>query len=405
MIDLSAERGNENVTVRGLTRLAGVSTRSFYKHFSNAEECFADTYEAVMQDGLQAAYAAQLGVEDDEEALRASLRALLEGLAEDPKAARLVLVEAFALGLGMQTRMRDATAGFERLLTDSFPAALAPPREVVGGIAAGVMRVARTRLLSGDGAEPSRLAEQLGDWTICFPAAEAPPLEPRDGKGFFALSARRENGEPCGDPLTPVLGQIGDEQGRILSAVTKLAAAGGFANLTIPRVRAEAGVSRRSFDRRFANLSECFLAAIEAMVASAVSRAHAEADASEGWAAGIHRGISALCAEAARSPVFARLAFVEIFAPGREGLARRERLITLGTERLRTAIPDGGPSELVAEASVAAVWRIAHAEIAAGRVRELIRLAPLLTYVILAPVIGAAEASEAIRAVELSPLY
>ena len=61
MVELSAERGYEGVTVRSLTRLAGVSTRSFYKHFANAEECFAHTYDWLVQDALRRAYAARNG--------------------------------------------------------------------------------------------------------------------------------------------------------------------------------------------------------------------------------------------------------------------------------------------------------------------------------------------------------
>ena len=36
-----AERGYERVTIRGLTRLAGVSTSTFYKHFCDKDECHA----------------------------------------------------------------------------------------------------------------------------------------------------------------------------------------------------------------------------------------------------------------------------------------------------------------------------------------------------------------------------
>ena len=47
---------------------------------------------------------------------------------------------------------------------------------------------------------------------------------------------------------------------------------------------------------------------------------------------------------------------------------------------------------------MAAAWHIARSDIAAGRARALPSLAPLLSYVILAPIIGARTASVAVHA-------
>ena len=401
MVELCAERGYESVTVRGITRLAGVSTRTFYKHFANAEECFLDAYESLMQRGLRRAYSAQRGVEEWEPAIRASLRTLFADLAGDPKAGRLMLFEPFALGPGMQARMRGEIAGFEQLLIDSFagaPEGSAPRHDIAGGIAAGVMRVARTRLPAGEGVELDVLADELGDWALSFPGRYAPALETIEREPFGSITRRNGNGAPE-DPASAVLGGPGNEEGRMLSAAAKLGATAGFASLTVPRIRAEAGVSRRRFDARFASVEECFLTAVEAIVVAAVACADKTARETSRWERWVCAGLEALCAEAARNPLLARLSLVEIFAPGRAGLERRERLVTLGAERLREAAPSHRrPTELVAEASVGAAWRIAHAEIAAGRPGDVGRLAPVLAYVILAPVMGAPAAAEMIGA-------
>jgi AcrR family transcriptional regulator len=404
MIELSADLGYESITVRSLTRLAGVSTRSFYKHFANAEECFAYTYQSLIEDGLRLARAARNGSDDPERAVRASLGSLGVELAKDPKASQVVLFEVFAAGPAMRTRRREATAGFERLLGEALAGgheAVAAPSRILGGIAAGAMRVARTRLLAGDGPEPTALAAALGEWMLALPSRYAPPeLPDRD-----LFSSARNGAEHREDPGPTILGGVGEERGRILSAAVKLAATGGFGNLRIPRIRAEAGVSRRSFDARFDDVEECFLEAVEAIVASAASRAKAEARGAPSWERGMHRGIRALCTEAASNPALARLAFVDIFAPGREGLRRRERLVSLAAERLRgSAPPERRPSELVAEASAAAAWKIAHAEVAAGRAKDLPWHLPLLSYVVLAPVIGPAAAAEVIRTEEAQPV-
>jgi hypothetical protein len=50
------------------------------------------------------------------------------------------------------------------------------------------------------------------------------------------------------------------------------------------------------------------------------------------------------------------------------------------------------PSELAAEASVGAVWGIVYGYIAAGHARELQHIAPMLSFLALAPAIGAVRA-------------
>jgi AcrR family transcriptional regulator len=391
MIELVAERGYEGVTVRSLARLAGVSTRSFYKHFSNAEECFVSTYELLMQITLRRAYAAQAGCADWEEGLRASLRLILDDVARYPKASRLVLIEAFAVGPTMQAPMAEAISGFGRLLSDSLPAISPAPaswRPVAGAIAAGTMRVVRTQLRADPGSAGDP-AEELASWilSILRGYAESPEL--------FAMVRPQSYAEELDfdaeEELAPdVLGRAGNERRRILTAAVKLGVRGGFASLTVPKVRAEAGVSRRSFDGRFRDVTECFLEAVEAVVLDAAAHAGRRTIGAGSSEAGIRRLVAVLCTEVARKPHLARLAFVEIFAAGKGGLERRERLVSLGAGQLVDGAPlERPPSELAAEASVAAAWGIAHTAIATGRASELPRLAPLLEFVLLAPAIEA----------------
>ena len=49
------------------------------------------------------------------------------------------------------------------------------------------------------------------------------------------------------------------------------------------------------------------------------------------------------------------------------------------------------------EASVGAVWHIAQSDVAAGRSRSLPTVAPLLSYIVLAPIIGSQTACLAIQ--------
>jgi AcrR family transcriptional regulator len=228
---------------------------------------------------------------------------------------------------------------------------------------------------------------------VSLPHTENVSLLGPAGRGQGARESR-----PLPDGRVEVAGSIHGDRGRLLRATLRLAAAEGFAGLSGPAVRSEAGVSKRRFDVQFADLDSCFLAAIEATAKKATERAVAWSSDDGDWATRTCRTVQALCAQGARDRRGARIAFLEIVGPGRAGLLRREQLITEASEALRATIPaEIRPSALTAEASVAAAWHIAQTDIAAGRARQLPQIAPLLTYVLLAPVVGPASAAAAVR--------
>jgi AcrR family transcriptional regulator len=190
-----------------------------------------------------------------------------------------------------------------------------------------------------------------------------------------------------------------DERAIILTATTRLAADEGYRQLSVPGIRAAAGVSRRSVDTYFDDVTDCFLAALELLIRRAVAYAVREGATADTWPAGLHRAMVAFCTYLARDATFARLGFVEVFAPGTPGIQFRTRLITAVADRLRRSAPARQrPSELAAEASVGAALGILHHYIAVGRTDRLPRAAPTLSFIMLAPAIGAEAAAEAIRA-------
>jgi AcrR family transcriptional regulator len=397
MVELVAERGYSGVTVRSLARAAGVSTRTFYKHFANVDECFASTYGSLMECALRRASGSPETDDDRWRSMREGLRSVMRGAAEHPKAAHLALVDFFEADPAMGKQMRLAIREFEQLLADRLGGdadRVEVPPSIVQGMAAGVARVARTRVLDGRAGELPELAEELGDWMLSLRAAHV--VEGGD-KGAIATegSGADETRRSLGAAL---LGGVGDERGRILSAVANLGAADGYQGLTDRRIRAEAGVSRRGFEVHFADLDDCLLEAIEALVVAAVGRAERRTAGAGSWERGIYRATVALCEELAREPALVRLGFVDILAPGRAGLRRRERLIALGADRLRTTAPaEHRPSELAAEASMAAAWKIVQAEVASGRQRHLAQIAPMVAFVLVAPAVGAGKAAAAIE--------
>jgi AcrR family transcriptional regulator len=408
MIEIVAERGYDAVTIRELVRRAGVSTHSFYDRFQSKDECFLYTYDLIVRRSTNTVGAAQKSCDDWCERQRRAFRAWTQELADEPQAAWLALVEAFGGGPAALERTRHSEALFAELVEQSFAGAPDPvlvPSLVIKGIVAGVHRVARMQLLAGRERALPGMADELLEWMLSFRCGAAIGLgrldhPPAPSWGAPARSPGRRVSVSDGEGEDrDAGGYLGDDRTRILEAVAHLAAAEGYQQLTVTRIRIAAGVSRKCFDEQFANVQECFSATLEYLTGSAL--AHATAAGRDGctWPGGLYRAIYALCAYIATDPVFARLGFLAVFEPGLDGMRRRTRVIAGVAGALRASAPaEQRPSEVSAEASVGAVWGIVYRCIAAGRERGLQRLAPTLSFLALAPAIGGAQAVREITA-------
>ena len=380
MVELATEVGYEHVTVRGLTRTAGISSRTFYGHFPNREECMASTVDSVGRRILCGAVRRGPIGDDRTDRVTGSLHPLLTELAAQPEAARLLFVESFAAGRPARTRAAELTSDFERLvayLLATDPDADAPSRWLVIGIAAGLTRVATMTTVTERLDELPGLSAELGSWMLEVSGEQSHGGSPQASRD----PGRKRRREPSPLPAaSSALDRHGDEE-RILSATSRLAAGSGFAALDVSKIRREAGVSRSTFDSLFSDKVECFLASIESVAGAAANRAESWAVATAAEGQRTYRGMLALCAIAARNQALARLVLAGILSPGRDGLLRREQLISCAAERFRAG-PVGSSnsrSALATQASVAAVWRIAESEIVAGRGARLPEAAHLLS--------------------------
>jgi AcrR family transcriptional regulator len=387
MVELTAEHGYDDVAVGALAKRARVSKRDFYRRFSSKEECFLATYDAIVGRSARGIIAAVEGEEDRSDRLRHGFLAFAGQVATSPETARLALVEVFSAGAVAVERTLSTNRLFEGLLASSLaPAAGAPrlPPLVVKGIVAGCARVARTRLLSG---QPHRLLED-GDELLAWALS------------FCDDDVGRLRGLASAPPLPAAAAGVapGDERALILVAMARLASEGGYATLTVPQVRAAAGVSRHAFDAHFDGIADCFLATLETISGRTLAAAEPFYLTADDWATGVHLMTARVCRHLAGDPTVTGLAFREFFAPGSEAIRWRSRMIgQLAAMLRRGAPPERRPSELAAEASIGAMWDVIHHFVAIGRGPQLSIAAPLLSYLALAPALGGAAAVEAIR--------
>lgn len=152
-IDTFGTRGYHAVTVREVCAAAGLTERYFYESFRDREQLFSAAYEqlnATVQQRLAAAVAHAGG--DPLRLARDGLRAYFELVQEDPKGARIMLIEVFGVSADMDRLSRRTAIGFVEMVR----AMLAPRLRggldaelVANGLVGGVIFSAMRWVLSG----------------------------------------------------------------------------------------------------------------------------------------------------------------------------------------------------------------------------------------------------------------
>ncbi len=398
-VEIVAELGFKALKVRDVVRCAELSTRAFYEHFGGKEDCFLQTYDLISRRATRRIFAAQAEEPDWQVRARRVFEEFARIAEREPESARIALVEAYAAGDISLAQAWRAERIFEGMLAESFaraPGGVVVPPMVVEGMVAGIASVSRSFLLAGKVDALYAVGDELVDWAICHVDPAAMELADLDRETVW----RDTTLEPL--PSFSANGDIEPWPSRgdralILSAVADLATERGYANLTAARVRSAAGVSRRKFEAYFDDLEDCYLAALGQRVTEAMAQASRAQAAASSWPGGIYRAITALCDRIAGDAFLARVCLTNDFPPGPNGIRSRERLTGAIAELLSSSPPRSSqPAPLIAQASTGAIWSLFH--------HHLIRdwsmrrqLSATLSYLALAPSIGAAETVASIR--------
>lgn len=141
MIDLAGEHGVDAVTIPELAAKAGVNRGIFYRHFTDRLDCLAKASALLLERIEDATREAAEGADDPCERVRLALASLCGQLADDPRSARVVLVEEAALS-GRERRLADLLCSE---LEASFPDA---PETAHRTAAGGVCSLLRSELLA-----------------------------------------------------------------------------------------------------------------------------------------------------------------------------------------------------------------------------------------------------------------
>ena len=148
MVQVVAEKGYERATVADAVRLARVSRGTFYALFASKQECLVAAYRLATEVLEERIAEAVRGAPDWREELRRGLRAYLRVLGEDPRYARVHLLEWQVLGTERDDTLRRFARRYGRTFARSGRPV--PPADALFVLASGIDQLVCAHLRTGD---------------------------------------------------------------------------------------------------------------------------------------------------------------------------------------------------------------------------------------------------------------
>ena len=378
MVDVIAEQGYEAATVRRLAQRAGVSTRTFYQHYSGKEECFLRTQGLIERRWSERVVASQETDGSEETPLCLGAAALLQAWVEWPVAARFMLVDAWTGGPGTLTRSRNAIRMIAAKCSNSDVYSSSTARVFTEGVFAGLAAVVRSQLINGQSID---IQNELMEWVdSCFSLAASEAFTLGPPRQVSSSNVEIE------DALSPK-----GDRALLLSAVSKLAEREQAEALTPKRISEVAGLSQRKFHSVFSSLDDCVVAAVEWRTSKAISLVSQHRNSSASQLNDAYRSASQLCVQISRDAALTNLCFGQVGQTSALQLHGQERM----AEMIGFLI-HGEPARIAAEASAFSVLDVLHSEVTSSQTGRLGEAVPALTYLLLAPAIKTSKVIEAI---------
>jgi len=412
MIELSAKRGYQGVSVAQVSSHAGVSSATFYEQFEGKEECLLGAYRAAAERVLEQMQPVALDGGEWSDAARAALDRLLSALRSYPDGGRVLFIEPLAAGSLIHRERQRVLGEFERRAQDFLDSTPSdgdtldvPVTALVGAVRSIVSRRLRTNaedqlpLLVDDMitwlqsyAIPSEGARWSTGAHALLPVAREPAPAP---------GARAPARLPRGRHALPAGVVARSQRTRIIYATAEVMMAKGYAATTVTDVVAQAGVARDVFYEHFTDKQHAFLEAQQHPTQHILDTCAAAYFAAEDWPERVWRGLDALLGMIASNPAISHLRLVECYAAGPAAIRRAEditRSFTIFLEEGYRYRPGARElPRLCSEAIAGTIFEVTQRHIARGDAAALVRQLPQLTYIALAPFTGA---EEAIRLVE-----
>jgi AcrR family transcriptional regulator len=396
MVEAVAMHGYERTSVKQVVGLAGVSRRSFYEQFANKQECFLATYDLIATRGagrVSAAYRDARG--DNEQRMQAAFGELGQAISDNWNSASLAILEAPKAGAPALLRLRRASATFEQMLAGCFEQGSAPsplPAPVIRGIAGGLHAALSNCLREGTAESAPAVTEEMFRWTLLFQTPAAKQLAERLSERARAALAQGRKAPGSARHQSAAARHAGDRE-RLLEQALRLAVVEDYRELSAPQIADAAGVSIDAFFELFDGKQECFLAALDMLGEELMALAADPGLRSQDWPAAVRRTIGEMMRFLAERPIYAQTIAGGVFAAGPEAIERNVRLAQGIAGRLTDGAPRQAHSKLVVQGVAGALSHTVRCQVASGQIQLLSVLADYLTYIVLAPFLGAEQAA------------
>jgi AcrR family transcriptional regulator len=195
MLVVSGELGYEHVAVRNVIERAKTSRATFYKHFDDREDCFAQ----AQHDAGEWLYRRLIGAARRQpgwrEGLRAALAELLEFCANQPAVAKALLVEPHAAGERAMAQRRDLMERLSHALDGArreIPSRQAPPPVTSSFIVGAIDSLVSAKLMDGDAERAPEMLPGLLYFVVMQYFGEAAAWEEMSAAPLAQWEARRE---------------------------------------------------------------------------------------------------------------------------------------------------------------------------------------------------------------------
>jgi AcrR family transcriptional regulator len=389
MVALSAEQGYKATKIAELVKVAGVSRAAFYDHFADKKELLLATVDALVEPTLALIEEAE-DAPTGEARVRQALEAFFAMVAKQPAASMMCFVEVYAAGPEGERLVERMTDVFERFASsqlNAIPERRGMPPQMVRAMLGGLQRVIEKRLFSEEADKLPRLAEDIATWALSYPSPPGPLEGPRRrGRKPKSFAERQAVAHP---------------PERVLRALAAIVAEKGYEGTTVAEVVERAGTSQRVFYGHFENKEDAFLAALDSGSSQMLGLVLPAFRRAKSWPESVRAAYEAMFSFGIEEPEYTTLGAVEMYTVGRRALKTRDSIME-GLEALLVPgyelAPDTPP--IAAEAIGGAIYSLINEQVKKRGPESMPELAPMATYMTLAPFMSAEEAYE--RAMEES---
>jgi AcrR family transcriptional regulator len=202
-VGVAAEDGFAGAVVGRVCERTGMACRTFYECFTGREGCFAAVLDQAKETAVEIVAKAFDREEHPGDGLRAALAALLVFLDEEPRRARVLLVESLAAGQRTLELRERILADLQALILARLPAkdSPSPPPYTAEAATGAALALLHARVVEG---KPAPFIEMLGPamGIIAFAHLKVPAVK-REIEHGNELARRIAAGDPRWVPVRP----------------------------------------------------------------------------------------------------------------------------------------------------------------------------------------------------------